>query len=230
MESRVPAVNHGRMTTPGSAGPELRDLYLQAAAVSADLCAHPAVAAAWDKPSVLADFDVADLTAHLARQLLQVQWMLEDADPAAAGTVTAQQYYGDLQGTAELDSDLNVGVRARAREVSAAGFEATAELAAQSLQLLRGRLPGAAATRQVDAWGRPMTIDEYLRTRHVEISCHVEDLALSVGVPIPELPQGVLDDAIGVLLGAAIRRHGRDGVLRAMTRRERDHVQALRLL
>ena len=75
-----------------------------------------------------------------------------------------------------------------------------------------------------------MTVDEYLRTRVVELVVHADDLAASVGVaPMAPRPEtGKI--AIDALVDVARIRHGDLAVLRALARRERDPVGALRVL
>jgi hypothetical protein len=64
----------------------------------------------------------------------------------------------------------------------------------------------------------------------VELVVHADDLAASVGVePTPPQPAATAV-AIDVLVGVARVRHGDMAVLRALARRERDTVRALRVL
>jgi hypothetical protein len=87
-------------------------------------------------------------------------------------------------------------------------------------------------------YGAFVSADEYLRGRCVELAVHVEDLELSVGLGpgvtatdrVPEPPDDLVRGAIDVLVAAAVVRHGAPAVLRALARRERDQVQALRVL
>jgi hypothetical protein len=58
---------------------------------------------------------------------------------------------------------------------------------------------------------------------------HTEDLALSVGIEPPPPPDDALDIAIRHLVNVARARHGSVAVLRALTRRERDDVDAMRI-
>ena len=97
---------------------------------------------------------------------------------------------------------------------------------------LARRLPDEDPARLLTVLGGQITIslDEYLKTRLVELLVHVDDLAVSVGLPDPEFPQEAREAVIDVLLGAARRRHGDLAVIRAFTRRERDSVQALRVI
>lgn len=50
---------------------------------------------------------------------------------------------------------------------------------------------------------------------------HTDDLALSVGLAAPELPQEVFDPVVAPLVRLAARRHGQAALLRAFTRVER---------
>lgn len=98
--------------------------------------------------------------------------------------------------------------------------------------MLRARLAEEPAGRRVAVAHRPgkeLVLDEYLRTRLVEIAVHTEDLALSVGVAVRS-PEAAVSMAIDLLVAAAVERHGDEAVLRALMRRERDLVEALRVL
>jgi hypothetical protein len=57
--------------------------------------------------------------------------------------------------------------------------------------------------------------------RMMELVIHIDDLAVSAGVPTPELPNPATDAVIGILATLAARRHGTVPVLRALTRAER---------
>ena len=52
--------------------------FLDSAAVAVALLADPAVAAAWDQASALAEFTVRGLAGHLARQVIVVRELLAD--------------------------------------------------------------------------------------------------------------------------------------------------------
>ncbi|MES2092386.1 MAG: hypothetical protein V4531_01065 [Actinomycetota bacterium] len=77
--------------------------------------------------------------------------------------------------------------------------------------------------------GEELLLDEYLRTRLVELAVHTEDLALSIGVEVTS-PAPAVSMAVDILVAAARERHSDQEVLRALTRRERDTVDALRVL
>jgi hypothetical protein len=69
--------------------------------------------------------------------------------------------------------------------------------------------------------GWALSLDDFLLTRMMEIAVHSDDLAVSVGVPAPRLPDTVLQPVIGLLTRLAIRRHGQSAVLSALSRSER---------
>ncbi|WP_088318748.1 maleylpyruvate isomerase N-terminal domain-containing protein [Kineosporia sp. R_H_3] len=229
------------MTTqhPGTAGPlsPLRTLYLATAGVAVDLLERHEVARHWDEPSILDRMTVGDLAAHLGRSVLLVAAFL-DADPPPTGpTIGAEAYFGAFTGLDDLDSDMNTGIRSRAHEDASPGPAGVAARARTCLDSLPARFGAEPADRLVAAYGgQVMLLDEFLRTRLVELCVHAEDLELSVGLgpgvdaadDVADPPDDALSEAVAVLVGAARHRHGDAAVLRALARRERDAVDALR--
>lgn len=214
-----------RMTTSA------REAYGAGAGVAVDLVTGRHVAAAWDEPSVLAGMSVGELAAHLARSVLQVEWYLDGPVAREAVPITAEAYYADLTGTSDPTSALNTGVRQRSTETAAQGATALAVEVVAAWGRLRGRLAHEPADRvmTVRHQGHTLLLDEYLRTRCVELAVHTEDLALSLGSDV-RAPAVTLSAAVDVLVGAARRRHGDAEVLHALARRERDGQDALRVL
>jgi len=205
-----------------------RQIYLDTAGATLELISDRAVASVWDEPSVLDRLSVGDLAAHLARSILQVEWYL-DAEVPDVELVDAASYYAVLEGFDDLDSPLNVGVRARAAEVAEQGHGALVDTVTETLDRLRTRISSEPDDRCVEAFGRVLLLDEYLKTRLVEMAVHIDDLVLSVGLDI-DPPDDAVEVAIETLVGAAAERHGSLAVLRALTRSERDAVRALRVL
>lgn len=205
------------------------DLYLGCAGVALDLVADPEVGRCWDDGSALAGFTVGGLAAHLAGAVTRVEENL-DASTSAGPPVSAAQYFAALPGLDDPASPLNASIVDRGLSEASAGHRALVERASGCLDRLSARLPTESPTRVVAPRGIPMTVDEYLRSRLVEIGLHTEDLALSVGLPVPTLPTAALDAAIEVLVSIAVSRHGHLPVLRALGRRERDSIDALRVL
>ena len=200
-----------------------REDFLSTARAAAGLLRDPAVAAAWRGPSALAEFSVAGLAGHLAYQILAVPSML-DAPVPAEPTVTLLEHYGRVEwiGTG-LDEEFNVNIRRGGEEIAAGG---PADLAARvdaTIDDLAGRL-AAEPDRPVrlPLWGPwSMMLDDMLVTRMMELAVHSDDLAVSVGVPTPELAPGALATVVDLLSRLAVRRHGPTAVLRALSRAER---------
>lgn len=219
---------------------EVRSTFLQAAHAGAALIAHPAVAAAWDRPSALAGLTVGDLTAHLARAGLLVQSYLGDPEGAARAEAAAPDavldaagYYLAFPDLTDPASQLSQGVRVRAREGAVDGAAAVSERTTRTVAQLAELLPSLPAGQRITVKdGLVVTLDEYLRTRIVEFVVHGDDLVSSVPEPadLPGMPEPARLDAIDLLVSLALRRHGSLAVLRALSRRERDAVQALRVL
>jgi Mycothiol maleylpyruvate isomerase N-terminal domain len=217
----------------------VRSRYLAAARTAVELLAAAELEQRWDEASVLAEFGVADLAGHLALSgVLLVERLLDDPDPRSAQPIPGGQYYARFEGTEDVGSDLNVAVRDRSHAVAVHGRERVLTMASEALERLTDRLVTEPADRQITSRGLALTLEEFLRTRCVEIAVHVEDLELSIGLgpglsaadPVPDLPDDVVADAITVLVDTVIARHGMRAVLTALSRRERDHVDALRAL
>lgn len=208
-----------------------REAYGAGADVAVELVTGPAVARAWHEGSALDGMTVGELAAHLARSVLQVEWYLDGPLTPDARLVDAADYYADLSGTTDATSDLNTGVRARSAETAAAGRDALVRDVTAACDRLRERLRREPADRclTVRHHGHTLLLDEYLATRCVELAVHTEDLALSVDSALraPAVTTGV---AVDVLVAAARRRHGDVAVLHALVRRERDVVDALRVV
>ena len=100
-----------------------------------------------------------------------------------------------------------------------------AELAAHAGRVaadLRVRLAAEPADRLVGALGgRLLLLDDFCRTRLIEVLFHLDDLAASIGVPCPETSVEGRTIVVEILLGIARMQHGDWEVLRALAREER---------
>jgi hypothetical protein len=75
---------------------------------------------------------------------------------------------------------------------------------------------------RIPLWGPwSLMLDDILTTRMMELAVHSDDLAVSVGIATPALPQSAVDTVIDLLSRLAVRRHGPTAVLRALSRAER---------
>lgn len=201
----------------------LREAYLQAARSAAALLGDPAVAAAWERPSALAGFTVSGLAGHLASQVVAMPRVL--AEPAPDGPpVALLDHYTKVRWIgADLDADINVQIRDGGEQAASIGAPALAAQTAEAAGELASLLAAAPDDRLVSPPAGPwaLRLDDFLVTRMMEIAVHSDDLAYSVGVPAPDLPDAVLEPVLALLSGLAVRRHGQAAVLRALSRAER---------
>jgi Mycothiol maleylpyruvate isomerase N-terminal domain len=200
----------------------------EAAAAAAGLLARPEVEQHWGEPSVLAHFQVSGLAGHLLRAMTTIETYLGSAPPGEPA-ISAAEYFVRIA-SSDIDSPANQAIRARGLEMAAGGPAAVAEAARAAYERLTARLPEENPGRHVQvAGGLVLTLSEYLRTRMVELIVHGDDLAASVGLAFGPLSPDLGGIVIGTLVDVARVRHGDLAVLRALTRRERDQVHALRV-
>ncbi len=207
-----------------------RDTFVATAAVVRTLLADERLRASWGEPSALAELTNGALAAHLARAALVVAPYL-DGPPPAGPLADASEYFARLSPPPDLDNELNRGIRDRANDGAAGGPDGVLTAFDDALGALRARFTTEPSDRTLRvAAGIPMRLDDYLVTRILEMVVHADDLAVSIGVPTPEFPPAATGATIDCLVGVARIRHGDTAVVRALTRRERDQVEALRVM
>jgi hypothetical protein len=213
----------------------IQEQFLLTAGSAVTLLRDPAVAAAWDRPAVLAGFKVSGLAGHLARQIFLVPRLLAQPLPdgpalsllghyaavpwvVTAGTASDANPPGP--GGPDQDAD---PVIAGGEAEAAIGPAALATSAGAATAALTTALPAEPPGRLVHLpWGPwNLSLDDFLVTRMMEILVHSDDLALSAAVPTPALPPEVTDRVLGLLVRLAARTHGPTPVLRALSRAER---------
>jgi mycothiol maleylpyruvate isomerase-like protein len=211
----------------------VRGVFLEAVAAAGPLLGSPELAARWDDPSVLDRFSVRGLAGHLLRATTSVEAYLDRAEPEAGdpAILSAAAYYADALSDPDLDGEVHTGVRTRGEEAAAAGPAVLAQDWADAAARLEVRLGSEAPQRRVRVFRQHvLTLDEYLITRLIELCVHVDDLAASLELPPVALPVGAQAIAISTLVEVARLRRGDAAVLVALTRRERDHGDALRIM
>jgi hypothetical protein len=206
-------------------GTVIRDAFFDAADTAAALLGDPAVAAAWDRPSGLAKFSVRGLAGHLARQVTRTIDAIASSS-AVAGMdepVTLLGHYAQVRWIgADLDGEVNAGIRAASEDEAAGGPDALVARTREAIGQLRGTIaaaPADALVRVPQGWS--LRLDDFLVTRMMEIAVHNDDLAVSVGIDTPDLPPAVMEPVFDLLLQLSVRRRGVVPVLRALTRIER---------
>jgi hypothetical protein len=206
----------------------VRNAYLAAARATTDLLGRVELGDRWHEPSVLPEFEIGALAGHLARGILTVHWYLDMPEPEPPA-MTAGEYYA-AHPPGDIEADINRKVRERGAETSKGGWARLYLDVSRAADHLAERLQTEPAEHRIPALGRVLLLDEYLKTRIVEMVFHLEDLARSLEQPSPRVPPEALQIAIAVLVDTARIRHGDRAVLHALGRRELDKVDALRVL
>lgn len=201
----------------------MRTTFLDTAELVVGLMREPAIAQAWDKPSALPKMSVSALCAHLTWQIRGATVVL--AEPAGpAEPITVLEHYARVDWVkTDIDSPTNAGIRENAQADAAGGVEDVTARTVAAIAELRALFPQQPVDRVVHLpWtGWSLTLDGFLITRLLEIAIHCDDLAVSVGIATPQLPDGAVDPVLELLLELSVRRHGPTTVLRALSRSER---------
>ena len=194
----------------------MRDDFLRGARAVLDALSDPAVAAAWDRPSVLPDQTVGSLAGHLARGGVWVVGDYLDLDPPATAVhATVAGYFAQV---AHLDEAGHRAIRDRGAALAAEGWEAVVTRLGERLPALAARLADEPPDRLVPVFGGGMALDVYLGTRLVEQVVHLDDLARSVPGPGPTVPDDLVGRVVALGTAVAVERHGPTAVLRHLFR------------
>jgi hypothetical protein len=204
-----------------SVGRMIRDAYLSAAETAATLLREPAVSARWAEPSALTDFSVAGLARHLTNQVTRTVTLLAAA-PGNSAIPVLEHYTRNAWVTSGVNGADNVRIRRQDEQAAAVTTpQALADEVDAALAELRRVVPAEPAQRVVDLGDWGLTVDDFLLTRVMELVVHTDDLAVSVGVPTPEMPTAATDATVQLLARVAAWRHGPMAVVRALARQER---------
>jgi hypothetical protein len=193
------------------------DAFLQALECVWPSVSAPQVAAAWEKPSALSNLTVGALTAHLAYVVDTVDSHLDRPLPEGAEPIDVVAYYlGTLHGEEDSASVRNA-TASRDAERAQPGPVAVLAVFDQARERLRRRLPQESPERLMRVpIARCMRLDEFLVTRVLD-------------QPSPAFPKECGNAIIALLVEMSRRRHGDTAVIRALTRSERDTIEALRV-
>jgi len=205
---------------------DVRVAFLEAAGALADLLGLRQVGDKWDDDSTLAGFTIGALAGHAARGVLTVYWYLDMPEPDPP-TITAAEYFAPHPSA--FDTPVNVQVRERGADTAKGGWARLYLDVGRAVSHLEERLQTEPAEHRIPALGKAILLDEYLRTRLVELVVHLGDLSRSLDLPTPELVAPARF-AIELLIDTAVERHGQAAVLHALARRELDTLEALKVL
>ncbi len=206
----------------------VRSAFLEAAGSIRALIASDELQSRWDGPSALESFSIKGLAGHLVRAVQAPVTYLEQDIPQGAEPVAAVDYYAPV--LASLDEAGHREVIVRGEEN--AGASASDLLAAYDLAIinLERALNDEPAHRLIRVFmDVVLRYDDYLLSRICEVLIHADDLAVSLAIDPPPFPKMAADFAIEHLVEVARRVHGDRAVLIALSRRERDTMNALRV-
>jgi hypothetical protein len=201
----------------------IRADFLAVAESAAELLREPAVAGAWSGQSALAEFSVAGLAGHLAYQVLAIPEILAAPIPSEE-TITLIDHYSRVKWIdAELDDEISLRIRSGGDLVAAGGPAVLVAGLDAAIAQLRKDLPEVDDRPvRISLWGPwSLMLDDMLITRMMELAVHSDDLAVSVDLATPTLPQSAVETVVDLLTRLSVRRHGPTAVLRALSRAER---------
>ncbi len=191
------------------------------AEAAAALLREPVLTERWFKPSALPGFFTGGLARHLANQITHTVTFLA-AEPGDSAIALLEHFTGNTWVTSGIDSADNVGIRDRSEQAAAATTpQELATTVDAALQVLRTAVPAQPEGRIVDLGDWGLTVDDFLMTRVLELVVHADDLAVSLDLAMPPMPDAAADATIQLLSRIAAWRHGPINVVRALARQER---------
>lgn len=218
--------------------PELTGPGVASARQATALLAEPAVAERWEDPSSLPAMTVGALAGHLGLMITSLAGWLDAEEPDAA-TVEVRSVVDSYGRTARLDptggleGKAATAIRTRAAQAAADGPAAVAQRVGAAADRLPGMLAAASPDRLIPGailTGTALRLGDYLRTRCVELVVHLDDLAVSVGLTVPEPDPGSAAVGVELLVELCRARSGDADVVRALARPNRAGPDVLRAL
>ncbi len=202
--------------------------FLLAGASALELLGRVEVVQRWDQPSALPEMSVGGLAAHLGSQVLSAHAAVTaGANVTDEAPVPLLEHYGRVAWvTAGLDDPSNVTIREGAERSAGTGhgslFAAVQDALADLQTAFSTSLPaGLPPAVRMPWWDWSLSFEDYLVTRVMEIVVHSDDLAVSLDIEPPRLPETVLGPVLALLVGVSLQRHGQAALVRALSRSER---------
>jgi hypothetical protein len=208
---------------------EISQVWLNTAQAALSFVSLPLVNERWASASCLPEMTVGALSGHLLHSGI---FMLEDAlngtDVPGGSTRTAATVFSWVP--LEEADPANADVRFVAESESGEGQTDLVSRAAASMHRISESLDRTPPDRVVAFFNGtiPMTLDQLLRARVLELVVHLDDLICSVGVTKLPLPKEAVALTCHLGLDINLTRYGHEEVLRALFRRDRAAGDALR--
>jgi hypothetical protein len=215
---------------------DLQRTYLELLHVARRLIASPEVEARWDQPSALQEYRMDALAGHLlhAATVTVIEGLATPA-PTGIEPLSATEYWVSALRHPQwndLDWDVHVRLREAGQRQAAGGYSAFLEEFDRLVQVVTAYLETEPDDRLVSVYAghAASRLDEYLKSRVIECVVHIDDLAVSAAVETPALPALAMTVTIHELVEMARLVRGDLAVVRALSRRERDAINALRVI
>ncbi len=197
-----------------------RRLVVEAVAAAARVLANPVIAQRWNEPSALGGMTVGALAAHLVRAAGATIAYLDRTDPNArpdGELLTPVTYFH-----AAIASPIHEQIKTVSADESSVGPDDMAAKCNALVNVLRDRLEQEPPDRLIGALGgRMLRLDDFCRTRLIEVLLHTDDLVASVGLERPVTDPAGPALVIEILTGIARDQHGDWALLHALARTER---------
>lgn len=168
----------------------------------------------WENPG-LGAWTVRSLSGHTARAILTVETYLSHDEAGSVTIPSAEDYYNEVL---EQFTD-HASIEARGVEAGAWLGEDPVTQVSEALTRTRALIAEQPDDRIVSIGGMGILLEQYLRTRVVELVVHSLDLARAIGADYTP-PAGGLATAVSLLTGTAVHKGLGTELLLAITGRE----------
>ena len=200
-----------------------RGALLRAAQVVEPLLVSTQVRGAWLRESALPGFTVGGVARHLVSQFADaVEFLRIQPSPPHAPVVSLAELYERTDWfAAQVDAEANTSIRDDFNQMASGGQRESVAILEQAMTDLPEAVAAAGDTTYVPWQDCSLATDDFLVVRLMEVVVHADDLAVSIGLPTPELDDEVLHPALALLAMLSAMRHGQDAAVRALSREER---------
>ncbi|WP_025274610.1 maleylpyruvate isomerase N-terminal domain-containing protein [Haloglycomyces albus] len=202
---------------------QTRSCFLATAETTLKFLDRPETSRAWDEPSALPEFQVSGLVAHTLSQITNPVVALQNPKPEQETIGLFDHFERAAWTTPDIHNEANTGIRQSSDKMAEKGYEKLFAYAEDCYNQLVTDLPHTAsdATGASPTWPHNLSLDDYLRTRIMEMVVHSDDVAQTLGIAAPTFAPEAYDLTYWILTRLAAARHGHSAVIAAMARGER---------
>jgi hypothetical protein len=208
---------------------DVAQAFREAAEAFAEIVAQPEVGKAWEQPSALEGYSVGAIVGHVNAAIGWLGPLLDAPAQPDLRPTPRDEFLRFVHGL-KIGPDgadrhpVHDVLRDQFERAARHGWESNRDKFRGLAVRLTARLEGESGNRLLDL--RPtmplvVRLGDWLPTRVLELVVHGDDLATTVGLDAPPLPEGAAGVAIDVMLAVARAVHGDLAVVRALARRER---------